>query len=573
MSGSDTSGSSSDGKDDNKLSALLKKEANISQSIDDFTPTSNKRQRGPGKPPLLWFQSKRLPTSTRLGVYRAIFPKEDQIQEASTVEILRKKQLAPVATAVSQKPPANPPDGGVALPKETNPSPSGPHVFLCMIGGGHFAAMVVSLAPKMTKNNNADSRQATVIAHKTFHRYTTRRKQGGAQSSNDSAKGAAHSAGASIRRYNETALVTEVRALLAEWKAIISSSELLFIRATGSTNRSTLFGSSADDDARPLRPDDPRLRGFPFSTRRATEAELMRCFVELTRMKVHVVDEEAEARAAAEADDKAKARNADEEARKTRNKEAAARKAAEDAHEQEQSMHTNQITALIRRSKAPALLSYLSNNQLDASYCFYPPDHPAHYHAPTALHLAANLNASALVTALLVKGGADPTVTNLEGQTAFDIAGDRAARDAFRVARGELGDEKWDWEAAHVPFPVDRDEVTRRAEAERVEKASHEAADRKEGLARLKEEEAKREEERRQRGDEAREKKMGKGKLMGAGRERTAEERRAEEARGMTPELRMRMEREKRARAADERMRRMQGGPVGGSGRRHMDEA
>ena len=41
---------------------------------------------------------------------------------------------------------------------------------------------------------------------------------------------------------------------------------------------------------------------------------------------------------------------------------------------------------------------------------------------------------------------------------------------------------------------------------------------------------------------------------------KTAEERREEDARGMTPEMRMRIERERRARAAEERMKRMAGG-------------
>jgi len=36
-----------------------------------------------------------------------------------------------------------------------------------------------------------------------FIRYTTRRKQGGSQASNDNAKGKAKSAGANLRRYNE----------------------------------------------------------------------------------------------------------------------------------------------------------------------------------------------------------------------------------------------------------------------------------------------------------------------------------------------------------------------------------
>lgn len=41
------------------------------------------------------------------------------------------------------------------------------------------------------------------IAHKTFHSYTVRAKQGGSQSTQDRSKGGCKSAGASLRRYNE----------------------------------------------------------------------------------------------------------------------------------------------------------------------------------------------------------------------------------------------------------------------------------------------------------------------------------------------------------------------------------
>jgi hypothetical protein len=41
---------------------------------------------------------------------------------------------------------------------------------------------------------------------------------------------------------------------------------------------------------------------------------------------------------------------------------------------------------------------------------------------------------------------------------------------------------------------------------------------------------------------------------------KTPQERREEEARGLTPEMKMRLERERRARAAEERMKRLQSG-------------
>ncbi len=47
---------------------------------------------------------------------------------------------------------------------------------------------------------------------------------------------------------------------------------------------------------------------------------------------------------------------------------------------------------------------------------------------------------------------------------------------------------------------------------------------------------------------------------MDAGVQKSAQERREEEARGLKPEQRMKLDRERRARAAEERLRRMQAG-------------
>lgn len=524
------------------LSALLKKQAKLQDSEDDGD-NLKRRKRGSGKPPLVWFGSSELPSNTSVGIYRAVFTQAEQQPQGDLVEIVRRKQL-------SFQPSAPPPDseGGVPLPR----AHVGPHIFMCMIGGGHFAGMIVSLAPKLGKRQGSDERQATVLAHKTFHRYTTRRKQGGAQSANDAAKGAAHSAGSSLRRYNETALELEIRQLLTEWKALINTAELIFVRATGTTNRRTLFGPY---DGQVLRQDDPRNRGFPFSTRRATQAELMRCFVELTRVKVSQVDElalaAAQAKAAAEA-------QAQEQALVAKVKAAAAAKASRAKNPEEEAalLHTTQIEALIRRSKAPALLSYISTNAISPDFALQPSDSQAHHHASTPLHLASSTNSPALVNALLVKGGADPTVRSLEGKTAFEIAGDRATRDAFRLARAELGESKWRWDDARIPEPLSKKDVEERAEREKAEEEKVEDARRKTEINRIREEEKKKEEDRKKGVDDRREKKMGKGRLL-ATPQITAEQRREEESRGMTPEMRMRLEREKRARAAEERMNRM----------------
>ncbi|KAH7359634.1 ankyrin repeat and zinc finger domain-containing protein 1 [Pyrenochaeta sp. MPI-SDFR-AT-0127] len=535
ISGSESSESEDDDEDedggkskDSTLSALLKKQAKISNpEFDEFA--SRKKQHGPGKPPLLWFTSPAIPDNMSLGVYRAIFSNEEQEDELHILETIKKKQLSP-----KQPPKIKAKDGGVPLPS----TDIGPHYFLCMIGGGHFAAMIVALAPKTGKRHTGvDERSATVIAHKTFHRYTTRRKQGGSQSANDNAKGAAHSAGSSIRRYNEAALTNEVRELLLSWKSMIDTAELIFVRATGSTNRRTLFGPY---EGQVLRNNDPRNRGFPFSTRRATQKELMRAFVELTRVKQSTVDEAALA-----------ALNAPQTESAISPAPAKPKPPKPTKEEEAATLHTSQIIPLIKRSKVPALLSYLKTNDIPSIFTFLPENH----HTPTPLHLAASLNSAPIILALLTKASADPTLMNDDARTPFTLAGDRATRDAFRVARSELGESAWDWEKAGVPAALSKSEADKREAQDKSEKAAEtkaEAERRKLETERVRKE-SEAEEARR------REQRIGKGKALGALPVKTGADLREEEMRGLTPEARARMERERRARAAEERFKRMQG--------------
>jgi hypothetical protein len=500
-----------------------------------------KKKRGSGTPPLIWFTTPTLPPNVRLGIYRVLFTTSESDNETQIVDAIRKKQLSP-----SQVLKASPDTDNGKPPSQMY---SGPHVFLCMIGGGHFAAMVVSLTPKQMKASSAGplAREATVLAHKTFHRYTTRRKQGGAQSANDSAKGAAHSAGSSLRRYNEAALTDEVRLLLSDWKGMIDSSELLFVRATGNTNRRTLFGPY---DGQILRQNDSRLRGFPFSTRRATQNELMRSFLELTRIKVRKIEESPAGTDTPAAEDFKKQSLIEKPNRKS------SPTVTKHSEEQETTLfHTAQIQALIRRSKLPALLSYLTSNNLSSDFRFYPEDAQSNHHAPTPLHLAASQNSPTLVSGLLIKGGANPTMMNGDGRPAFDLAGDRATRDAFRVARSSLGEAKWDWDIAHVPLGLSKSEADERHERERSELAQKEEERRKVEAERLQLEGPKV-------GDSGPlGKAAGKGRALALGYvQKTARDKREEESRGLTPEIRARLEREQRARAAEERIRRLQGG-------------
>ena len=509
---------------DSTLTALLKKQAKISGPSLDVTEVLGGKKQGAGKLPMLWFTSPLLEKDTYLGIYRSLFTNAEQEEPKQLVESLRNKQ-APGQVRNSGKTP------------DSSSTADGSQVFMCMIGGGHFAAMVVALSPEIHKKAGGVERQARVLAHKTFHRYTTRRKQGGAQSSNDASKGAANSAGSSLRRYNEVALEAEIRQLLRDWKSMIDESQLLFVRSTGTTNRKILFGAH---EGQVLKQSDPRLRGFPFTTRRATQAELMRAFTELMRVKVSHIDE------AALAKEQEKQQKSVSQPPKPTPK---PQKPKISKEEEEALLHTSQIQALIRRSKVPALLTYISNNSIPATFTFHPPTAPQNHRSPTPLHLAATSSSPAIVTALLTKAQADPTLLNEEGKTPFDLAGDRPTRDAFRVARHDLGESTWDWDAAHVPSAISKTEADSRAGREKKAADEEESQRREDELERLRKEDQAR---------QAAEMKRSGGRTLAPTVEKTFSEKREEETRGMTPEMRMRLERERRARAAEERMRRMQ---------------
>ena len=531
LSGSDSDDDDDDdsGSDnDSTLTRLLKKTVTLNPSYGNAA-SKPEITRAPGKSPFVWLYSSMLPENHYFGIHKAILS-ADELDSSSLVDVIRAKQLAPIVL----------PKPGSKEAKLPPAAYSCPHIFLCMTGGGHFAAMVLSLAPYQHAKGTSMDRQATVLAHKTFHKYTTRRQQGGAQSANDNAKGKAKSIGAQIRRANEQALAADIRSLLLEWKHLIDTSELLFIRATGAQNKRVLFGEGEDQV---LRPKDPRLRGFPFSTKRATQHELMRSFIELTRLKVREIVPVAEPEKTAE--------TAGSKHHHHHHQQSAPEKAQKPERDEELEtaiLHTTQLQSMIKRNKLPPVLAYIRNNALAANFKFQPVTAQANSLAPTPLHMAAAQGAAVVVTGLLTKAGVDPTVTNSMGKTAFELCADRAVRDAFRMARGELGEAKWDWEAAKVPAAISKADAERRIAKEKAEKDARRRA----GAERL------------QREIEA--------AVLTAAANSSVKKQQAsitkmakypsweEEAKGMTPEMKMRMQREQRARAAEERLRRMRDG-------------
>lgn len=454
------SGSDSEAEVDDDVDALLRKSTFNEPEVEQ---ESVKHQGSP----FLWFSCPQLGDEA-IGIYRCLF---------SPAELASPKAALQAKQAEAQK----------SSPR---------HVVLLMLGGGHFAGMVVSLVPTRHPPH------LQILAHKAFHRYTTRRKQGGTQSAADG-KDVASTAGASLRRYNEAALANEVRQLLHTWRSWIHNADKIFVRAIGPGRRIITGYPDA-----PLEWKDVRVTKFPFTTRRATQSELTRCFQQLTRAKNGKIDELFPR----------------QEERKV---ESTKQLVKEKVKKEEKPIdHLPHLTSLIRRSRIPAFQAYLSEHHLSNELRL---DNPT---TPTLLHLAASLNQPTFITSLLPL--CDPSIVAANGKTAFETARERRVRDTFCLMRGQLGEEKWDWAASRVPAPMTKEDVQRHQLEEEIERRKTEEA---EQIRRVAEMEKLRRQAPPQSGPE---------KSMG-NRHDTS---------GLGDDVKQKIERERRARAAEARMKR-----------------
>lgn len=355
------------------------------------------------------------------GVYKAVFTQK-ALDEARVLESLRQYNRDTSRSGIS---------------------------VLLMIGGGHFAGAVISHQRVNGKGNiknrkeTIQEQKVTVLQSKTFHRYTTRRKQGGSQSASDNARGKANSAGSSIRRYNEQALQKDVRDLLELWRGYISEAQHVFIRANGASNRKILVGY----ENAVLKNDDARVKSFPFTTKRATLSEVKSAWVKLTYLaNIPLPKVEAE--------------------KPTKLPEQKKIKSPEPVSVALQSdIHTRELIALLKKSKAPLMINYLKKNDLGVDFTFTPESQYAN--APTALHFAALQGLHHMVRVLLQTLKADPTIENTFGKTAAQISSTSQTKYAFQIARHTLGESFCEWQRARVGPARSSEEVAKEEEQQK----------------------------------------------------------------------------------------------------------
>ncbi|GMM34835.1 Vms1 protein [Saccharomycopsis crataegensis] len=363
---------------------------------------------------------------------------------------------------------------------------------LFMISGGHFVAAIVSHKPRVIKKQISPheagqylSQTVSFIDHKSFHRYTTRRKQGGSQSAMDNAKGKANSAGSSLRRYNEQALANDVREAIKGWAPYLSKCKSIFIKANNVRNfRLIVSGDDITDNTKKnkefeLYKNDPRIKKFPFTTKRPTIQELRHAWVALTYLTpVNLPKIDDRSRLAKQKQQQLQS----SKSLSSSSTSSTVTTTSQASPETPEIKHTNELIGLLKKSKAPALIAYLRRNKIDVNSSLEPL--VKHHKAPTLLHWAAEQRQSHMIYVLLVTLKADATIKSNSGKTAFDLLAsggdDRCSGDdikcqrSFQKARFKLGESYCDWDGnsgAHmVNFPGLSEEDIIALEAKELER-------------------------------------------------------------------------------------------------------
>lgn len=145
ISGSDTdesaSDNESDGSADDNVNMLISKEKLRMAALERAKLKAEQKQKIHlhNNSPLAWYTAApTLPDNVHLGVYKCV----------------RRNVNAPLSA-------------------DQLPAGYTRTWTMIMVGGGHFAAAVIDVGKSQAQENNS-SRATSVIAHKTFHRYTSK---------------------------------------------------------------------------------------------------------------------------------------------------------------------------------------------------------------------------------------------------------------------------------------------------------------------------------------------------------------------------------------------------------------
>jgi len=358
------------------------------------------------------------------------------------------------------------------------PSPqsndSSPTIIVVLIQSGRFASAVFNL---QSSNKHTKDTTPQMIAHKTSTRYTVRKGQGGSQSSHDQNKSKAKSVGAQLRREGEKQLRHDVHTTFAEWKKLnyIQRSALVLVSCPKSMKRDYLYSNDNGSSNGLLDKNDERWRSIPLDvgkpTLEATSA-VLDCILSCNLR--NMTDEEY--RGMLNPDDDNEKDNGE---KVTTDDNVVEKEVIEEEASAEPEVELPPLTPLHHAvvdgdlTRLVELLNLLDESEQQAATGDDGTieQQPVEYDVnttggpdnQTALHLAASSthqNAPSLLNALLIQGHANPCAIDSRGRPPYFVTASDKLREAFRLARGTLGEDYCSWDDdAKVGPPLSEDDV------------------------------------------------------------------------------------------------------------------
>ena len=183
------------------------------------------------------------------------------------------------------------------------------------------------------------------------------------------------------------ALEQEIKELIQSWESELKECQYIFMKASVKNRKIMVNGDS------PLKPKDPRLMTLPFNTRRPTSSELKRSWAELTYLKI-IDDPKNELKMLEEKEKKLK----ELELLKKSKTQAQSSTLVETVKLTPEEMQSEEIVGLIKKSKIPALMTYIKKHKLNPNQILLPEDK---YQGMTMLHYASQQGQKQMVYALL----------------------------------------------------------------------------------------------------------------------------------------------------------------------------
>ena len=351
------------------------------------------------------------------------------------------------------------------------------NVLVLLLQSGRFAAAIFN--------------QGRCIKHTTSSRYTVRKGQGGSQSANDSSKGKAKSIGSQLRRAGETQLRNDVMMTLMNWKNDIEDCSLFFLslskmlqkgfwedvdKAFGGDNSSSGSGRNGKKQVMGLQKGSDQVKSIPLDVGRPCYASCCAVYELLMTCSLLTVDLSVQQQEQFEGEQYYEGENEDQ--MQHQQQESSLYPIEEQSTLKTEVIEEKPLTPLHQAAKdgnieeLTSLLSSCNGVHDDI-------DTTAGPKLMTPLHYAAESSSSSLpntenvdhataakcILTLLTTGHANPSIPDAHNRPPYYLAPNDTVRNAFRIARSELGEEAWNWtDGAKVGPPLSNDDLKSKRE-------------------------------------------------------------------------------------------------------------